>query len=507
MRILGFLKDDTRIEKEISVHANVTKDILPIGLLLENRPCLIVGGGRAALRKAEALLASRAAITMVAPALTPALQIYIQRKKIAHIARPYESGDVHNQTIVFAATGNRQINRMVLRDCREARVPCCCVDGNWMLGDFVTPAVIRKDHLSVAISTGGQNCRRSRMIKENLARHLDLVDAANLFVMGVSYQQLPLAEREKVQLQHNTIREIGTMLTHIWGIHGFMLLDTCNRIEIMGVKAQHATIDSLLKRILRLDVLPPESIYSKQGEDAFAHTAYLASGLLSQMTGENHIVSQIKDALALAQQYEWSNGMLKEWIDAALHISKSIRQRIPRDIFRGEIEDAAIDYLCKSLSLPQPSNAPYITVIGTGTVGQGIIERLSRLHIPCHWVYHRHAPNDIPPHITLHAWQACKRLLSRSDGVITAVAASQPILTDDMATQLTGRPVLLMDLATPRNIAPSLATAQTRLVNLDDLKNEYIRASDTWNTLMKQSRELIDEHLSMYHQMMRSFQT
>ena len=58
---------------------------------------------------------------------------------------------------------------------------------------------------------------------------------------------------------------------------------------------------------------------------ALTSASLLAAGLLSQMPGENHIVSQVKEALALATQRGWAGGLVAEWMAAALHISKDIR--------------------------------------------------------------------------------------------------------------------------------------------------------------------------------------
>ena len=486
--------------------SGLTQNIFPVGLLLENRPCLIVGGGKRALRKTEGLLAANANVTVIAPTLANELEVLKSKHSITHIARAYQPTDIQGYALVFAATGDRHVNRTILQECRKDNIPCCPVDGNWMHGDFVTPAVFRKDHLSVAISTGGQNCRRSRLIKENLARHLDMVDAVDLVVIGTSHEQLRLATRDALQLQGEKLLQTGEMLMQVWGLHAFMLLSTCNRIELLGLKTKGVTTHALLQRILGFDAPPPASIYIKEGQDAFAHTALLAAGVLSQMTGENHIVAQIKEALTLAAEKGWADGMLKEWIDAALHISKEIRNVIPLGQLQGEIEDAAVGYLYHARTLRALPQESTITVMGTGTVGRGIVARLAQQQIPCHWIYHRNAPQQIPKGVSLHAWKERSDLLRRSDCVITATATQAPIVTDEVAPLLQGRPVLLIDVATPRNIAPTLATSQIQLVDLDDLKGWQIRESGAWETLIEKAQELIEAHHPMYTQMMRSFQ-
>ncbi len=493
----------------------ITKTVYPISMLLENRPCLIVGGGKVAARKADGLLEAGAEITVISPDLDHHLAQLMQAGKLRHIRRTYEAGDAKGFALVFAATGNRYTNRAVLTECQSLHVPCCPVDGNWMDGDFVTPATIRKGLLSVAISTGGQNCRRSRLIKENLSRHLDMVDSADLLVIGTSHKELNLKERERLHLQGETCLQTGSMLMHVWGLHEFLLLDTCNRTELLAVTATGTGTDAILQRILGFDTLAPDTFYVKTGVAAFEHVALLASGLLSQMVGENHIVSQIKDALSGATSREWAGGMIKEWIDAALHISKEIRGKMPADLLQGEIEDAAIQYMMAhqdqpGLSCHVPrSSSPVITVIGTGTVGTGIVTRFAGLGIPCHWVYHRNPPEAIPAGTTLQPWDQLEDALAKSDCVLCATASTQPILTAQMHVHLAGRPVLLIDLATPRNIDASIAdqAPQIERVDLDSLKIWQARQTGIWDSLWTQSQQIIRQHETFYDQIMRSFQS
>jgi siroheme synthase-like protein len=494
------------------VSNGISQNIYPMSLLLKKRPCLVVGGGKVATRKIEGLLDADADVTVVSPALDETLAQLAAAGTITHISRPYEPGDTKGHVLVFAATGDRKVNRTVLEECRNQRIPCCPVDGNWMDGDFVTPATIRKGSLSVAISTGGQNCRRSRLIKENLARHLCMVDSADLVVIGTSHQELTLPQRDALQLRGERLEHIGNMLLHVWGLHEFMLVSTCNRMELHAVKAIDAETDAVLQRILGFDALPPEALYVKTGIAAFEHTAMLAAGLLSQATGEYHIVAQLKNALELATRKEWAGGMIKEWTDATLHISKDIRQALPHEWMQGEIEDVAIQYLQKAAPrFPQPSTIPpqpSTVVIGTGAIGTGIVERLNRLGIPCHWIYHRNAPAAVPASATVHPWRERHDLLARSTHVITAVSAPDPIITTQMQERFAGRNVLLLDLATPRNIESAIAKTnpQIQRVDLDTLKAWQAKDSGMWHKIWGESLQITQAHRNLYHQIMRSFQ-
>ncbi len=145
------------------------KRILPIGLLLEGKPCLVVGGGSVAARKVGHLLDAAARVTVVSPELCPELARRKKAGRIAHRDRPFAAADVNGQTVVFAATDDGDVNRRVLQACRRRRILCGAADAQWSAGDFITPAIVRRRGVTVAVSTGGASCRRARDIKERLA--------------------------------------------------------------------------------------------------------------------------------------------------------------------------------------------------------------------------------------------------------------------------------------------------------------------------------------------------
>ena len=488
--------------------SNFQRTVYPVSLLVDQKSCLVVGGGKVAHRKITGLLEAGAAVTVVSPELDERLAELARAGSIRHVRREFGDEDVEKNTLVYAATGNKRVNRQVLAACRARRVFCCPVDGNWVEGDFVTPATLRKAHLTVSISTGGQSCRRSRLIKENLSRHLDMVDTADCVVLGTSHHQLDLKGREPFHLQGDRLEETGRMLMHVWGVHEFLLLDTCNRIELLAVKTRSAGTGAVLRKILGFDQLPPDRYYVKRGFEAFEHAALLAAGLLSQMPGENHIVSQVKEALALATQRGWAGGLVAEWMAAALHISKDIRQQIPSGLPRGEIEDASLRYVCRNV----PAKDAKIVVLGTGVIGRGMVRRLAEQGRVCDWIYHRNAPDAaaVPAGVALFPWREMPARLRGADVVIVTTASPVPVLEASLAECfLPGRPVLLMDLSTPRNIDPELGSALpgAQLADLDVLKAWDCRASGGLEALLKTSRVTVHEHREMYEEIMRSFQS
>lgn len=128
---------------------------LPVSLSLEGKQCLVVGGGNVALRKIETLLEYNVALTVVAIQPVEKLKYYADKGKLELQMREYQSPEASRFDIVIAASDSLESNQIVARDCREARVPINAVD-NPDLCDFIFPAVLRRDCLTVAVSTDGR---------------------------------------------------------------------------------------------------------------------------------------------------------------------------------------------------------------------------------------------------------------------------------------------------------------------------------------------------------------
>ena len=143
----------------------------PISLEMSNRPCLVIGSGAVAERKAEALLAVGALITVISPKLTEQLSSWVGKGKIDHIAREYQDGDLDGYEMVFVATDNNDVNKAVAQEGRRRRVWVNAADDPENC-DFILPSVLRRGDLTVAVGTGGASPALARAIREDLEGYI-----------------------------------------------------------------------------------------------------------------------------------------------------------------------------------------------------------------------------------------------------------------------------------------------------------------------------------------------
>jgi precorrin-2 dehydrogenase/sirohydrochlorin ferrochelatase len=136
----------------------------PVNLVLDGRPCLVVGGGTVAARKVEGLLASGATVKVVAPRLDPAL---VNRPGVVCEQRGWSPEDLAGVWLVIAATDDPEVNRAVYLAGEQA--------GIWVNGaddpancSFTLPSVVRRGDLQVAVSTGGRSPALASWLRRRL---------------------------------------------------------------------------------------------------------------------------------------------------------------------------------------------------------------------------------------------------------------------------------------------------------------------------------------------------
>src|SRR3989304_6257305 len=106
-----------------------TKFYYPVFLNLDGQKCVVIGGGRVALRKVESLLENSAKVAVISPALCPELEEMAASGKIQVERREYRRGDLNRAFVVIAATNDNYVNQQIAGDAREQSVLLNVVDG------------------------------------------------------------------------------------------------------------------------------------------------------------------------------------------------------------------------------------------------------------------------------------------------------------------------------------------------------------------------------------------
>jgi siroheme synthase-like protein len=148
---------------------------------------LVIGGGTLGERKVKSLLRHQTDVTVISETFTPALTDLGNQGKITLVESRLENATTQLRTqikdskLVFAATNDRILNKLVSKLARESRVLVCAVDMPEIC-DFYSPAVFQRGSIRVGICTDGKSPIVSKVLKERLSSQVTELDNLNLEV-------------------------------------------------------------------------------------------------------------------------------------------------------------------------------------------------------------------------------------------------------------------------------------------------------------------------------------
>ena len=142
-------------------------DYFPVFLDLKQRRCLLVGGGDVATRKGRLLAKAGAILRVVAPQISPELRDLVQQCQGEIHLREYQASDVDDCVLAIAATDIDSLNQTISEDAKAKNIPVNVVDSP-ALCTYITPAIIDRSPLVIAISSGGESPVLARLIRAKL---------------------------------------------------------------------------------------------------------------------------------------------------------------------------------------------------------------------------------------------------------------------------------------------------------------------------------------------------
>ncbi len=141
----------------------------PIFLDIADRPCVVVGGGRVAERKAQSLADAGADVKVISPAFTNGLKGKARKDGITLIRRNYKTGDLKGAYLAIAASASKAVNKRVHNEASERNVLINVVDSPEICS-FIVPSVVERGRLVIAISTSGAAPALAKILRKELEK-------------------------------------------------------------------------------------------------------------------------------------------------------------------------------------------------------------------------------------------------------------------------------------------------------------------------------------------------
>ncbi len=175
----------------------MTVPLLPLFLRLDGKRVVVLGAGAVAEKKIAELVVARAKTVVVAPAATEAVAGLALRGAIAWERRAFEDRDLDGAWLVFAATGDADVQRRIATGCADRRVFCVAIDDIDNASAY-SAAVVRREPFTIAISSSGESPALTRLLREILEQLLpdgEWIDAARTLRAQWKAEGTPMGSR------------------------------------------------------------------------------------------------------------------------------------------------------------------------------------------------------------------------------------------------------------------------------------------------------------------------
>jgi glutamyl-tRNA reductase len=286
-----------------------------------------------------------------------------------------------------------------------------------------------------------------------------------LLVVGVSHHTAPLEVLERLATPGPGEASTLAQLVGQPHVREAVVLATCNRVEIYaavtGFHGALAEIGALLSTRAGLTVAELAThLYVHYDADAVRHALHVAAGLDSMVVGEAQILGQLRDAYGVATEHESVGRLLHELMQQALRVGKRVHAET-------DIDRAGQSVVTAALALvPGGVAGRAALVVGAGSMGALALATLARAGAAPLCVVNRSAERARRL-ADLHGARAVDvaditGALAEADVVVFATASPDPVLTASgvaaaLARRGAERPLAILDLAVPRDVAPDVA--------------------------------------------------
>lgn len=330
-----------------------------------------------------------------------------------------------------------------------------------------------------------------------------------IVVVGLDWQTASVGVRELFALPSSAEPSFMEEALGLCGARGCVLLKTCNRFEIYldfaDTDAGSPRVDGAAAAICDfvLSLQDPSKITEKPelftlaGADAAIRLMTIASGLKSQVLGEDQIISQVRDAQTGAREAGCITPELETLFRIAVTCGKAVRTNVEFHQEGTSCARTAIEIAQKELGSLVGLRA---LVIGNGEMGRLAASLLVAQGCDTSITLrtYRHGPTLVPAGCGAISYDDRLSFMAGCDVVVSATKSQHVTVSRNEFFALTSRPRVILDLAMPRDIDPACGEADgVSLYDIDDMRDD---GSDSINAeAMDEAMAIVGKHLQDFN--------
>jgi len=307
----------------------------------------------------------------------------------------------------------------------------------------------------------------------------------NFYAIGLNYKKADAEIRGHFSLDETAQINLLTQAKKE-GMPSLIIISTCNRTELYGIAQHPFQIIKLLCEHTKGSVEEFEKVaYIHKNKEAISHLFKVGTGLDSQILGDFEIISQLRKSFRLSKNIGLLNPFTERLANAVIQASKRIKNETKISSGATSVSFAAVQYILARVPYVSEKN---ILLFGTGKIGRNTCENLikhtkNELITLINRTKHKAEKIAGKFNLVVKDYADIQSEIAQSDVMIVATSAQQPTISKELL--FLKRPLLILDLSIPKNVANNVIENDlVTLVHLDDL------ATVTDNTLEQRASQI-----------------
>jgi glutamyl-tRNA reductase len=334
-----------------------------------------------------------------------------------------------------------------------------------------------------------------------------------LQMIGCSHHDAAVEFRERVSFTSEQIRDVLNAFRQQYPDGELVLLSTCNRVELYTAGGDDAQLDREAvaefladQQRLHPDEVVDQMIY-RAGADAVEHLFTVAASLDSMVLGEAQILSQVKQAYALACSSESAGPLTHSVFQAAMRTAKRVQETTSIHRRRVSIPSVAVGEVVPEVFDTLADKR--VVLCGAGEMGEETLRYLKQSGASDICILNRSLERATALSEAFGAeaapWESLPDRIVEADLLIGTTAASDPIVDPELFKQLharrQGRVLLILDLAVPRDFDPAAGDLSgVYLYQIDDLEVACQRNRRERQKEWPKAKQIISEETQRFMQ-------
>jgi glutamyl-tRNA reductase len=330
-----------------------------------------------------------------------------------------------------------------------------------------------------------------------------------LLALGISHKTAPVALRERLAFSESEASEFARQATATAEVHEAAVISTCNRTEVYlvvgdPVRAESDVLGLLARRASIRPTELAEAIYSPRNCEAARQLYRVTAGLESMVVGEAEIQGQVRRAHEVAMQAGCTGPLMNRLFAAGLTAGKRVRSETDIGSSRVSIPSVAVDL---ALSVLDGLEGRHVVILGAGDTSELMARALADQGADTIFVANRHADRALSLAQrfggSVVGLDKLPDQLLLADIVLSSTSSPHPIVGGEelalVMAERKGQPLLLIDIAVPRDIDPECGELEeVILYDIDDLQAVVAHNLNTRAEEVPRALEIIEDEIHRF---------